>query len=85
MVMRASSVSVCVWFPQGPSRGRRGRSLAGAQAPAGFWDPLGISDGISEEQFNRYRAVEQKHGRIFMIAVNGYCVPHFIGKTNPRP
>merc|ERR1719428_2734472 len=40
----------------------------GAQAPAGFWDPLGLSDGISQEQFDRYREVEQKHGRIAMIA-----------------
>ncbi|KAH8044173.1 chlorophyll A-B binding protein [Aureococcus anophagefferens] len=52
---------------------------AGAQAPAGYWDPIGIADGISEEQFNRYREVEQKHGRIAMIAVVGYCVPGYIG------
>ena len=51
----------------------------GAQAPAGYWDPIGIADGISEEQFNRYREVEQKHGRIAMIAVVGYCVPNYIG------
>lgn len=51
----------------------------GAQAPAGYWDPIGIADGISEEQFNRYREVEQKHGRIAMIAVVGYCVPGYIG------
>jgi len=51
----------------------------GAQAPAGFWDPLGLSDGISEAQFARYREVEQKHGRIAMIAVVGYCVPNYVG------
>merc|ERR1719217_1032339 len=51
----------------------------GAQAPAGFWDPLGISDGISQEQFDRYREVEQKHGRIAMIATIGYVFPEKIG------
>jgi hypothetical protein len=51
----------------------------GAQAPAGFWDPLGLSDGISPEQFDRYREVEQKHGRIAMIATIGYVVPEKIG------
>merc|ERR1719258_955615 len=51
----------------------------GAQAPAGFWDPLGLSDGISQEQFDRYREVEQKHGRIAMIATIGYVFPEKIG------
>ena len=51
----------------------------GAQAPAGFWDPLGISDGISQEKFDRYREVEQKHGRIAMIATIGYVVPEKFG------
>merc|ERR1719424_1268564 len=51
----------------------------GAQAPAGYWDPLGIADNISQEQFDRYRTVEQKHGRISMIAVVGYCVPQYLG------
>eukprot|EP00632_Arachnochrysis_sp_CCMP2950_P010686 CAMPEP_0185689830 /NCGR_PEP_ID=MMETSP1164-20130828/713_1 /TAXON_ID=1104430 /ORGANISM="Chrysoreinhardia sp, Strain CCMP2950" /LENGTH=214 /DNA_ID=CAMNT_0028356349 /DNA_START=45 /DNA_END=689 /DNA_ORIENTATION=+ len=51
----------------------------GAQAPTGFWDPWGLSDGISEEQFMRWRTVEQKHGRIAMLAVLGYCVPEFVG------
>merc|ERR1711937_44447 len=51
----------------------------GAQAPAGFWDPIGISDNISPEQFQRYREVEQKHGRIAMIATIGYVVPEKFG------
>merc|ERR1719271_2150034 len=33
-------------------------------APAGFWDPIGISDNISPEQFQRYREVEQKLGGV---------------------
>jgi len=73
-------------FPKGGSSGGASRgsgfdasSALGAQAPAGFWDPLGIADGISEAQFNRYREVEQKHGRISMIAVVGYCVPQYVG------
>ncbi|KAJ8600772.1 hypothetical protein CTAYLR_006115 [Chrysophaeum taylorii] len=51
----------------------------GAQPPTGFWDPLGLADGISEEQFNRFRTVEQKHGRIAMLAVLGYVVPQYVG------
>lgn len=35
----------------------------GAQAPLGFWDPLSLTDPFDEEQFERRRAVEIKHGR----------------------
>ena len=46
----------------------------GAQAPLGFFDPLGmVSDG-DEEKFERLRYVEIKHGRISMLAVVGYLV-----------
>ena len=44
----------------------------GAVAPLGFFDPLGyITD---EDKFNRYRAVERKHGRIAMMAMLGTFV-----------
>ena len=46
----------------------------GAQAPLGFFDPLGmVSDGDAEK-FERLRYVEIKHGRISMLAVVGYLV-----------
>mmetsp|Transcript_32121 Transcript_32121/g.36525 ORF Transcript_32121/g.36525 Transcript_32121/m.36525 type:complete len:203 (+) Transcript_32121:115-723(+) len=44
----------------------------GATAPLGFFDPLGyITD---EKKFERYRAVERKHGRIAMVAMLGTFV-----------
>lgn len=46
----------------------------GVQAPAGFWDPLGLSTN-QPEGFERRRAVERKHGRIAMVAMMG-CVAH---------
>jgi len=46
----------------------------GAQAPLGFFDPLGcVADG-DKDNFDRLRWVELKHGRIAMLAVVGYLV-----------
>ena len=39
---------------------------------------IGLSKGIDEERFFRWRAVEQKHGRISMAAVTGYIVQEFV-------
>jgi len=36
----------------------------GAQAPLGFWDPLGLLVDADQERFDRLRYVEMKHGRI---------------------
>ena len=46
----------------------------GAQPPFGFWDPMGLTEGISKEEFDRIRWVELKHGRVSMLAVVGYLV-----------
>eukprot|EP00523_Entomoneis_sp_CCMP467_P006396 CAMPEP_0168735858 /NCGR_PEP_ID=MMETSP0724-20121128/9557_1 /TAXON_ID=265536 /ORGANISM="Amphiprora sp., Strain CCMP467" /LENGTH=198 /DNA_ID=CAMNT_0008783029 /DNA_START=56 /DNA_END=652 /DNA_ORIENTATION=+ len=46
----------------------------GATAPLGFFDPLGLVDGVDQERFDRLRYVEIKHGRISMLAVVGYLV-----------
>ena len=46
----------------------------GAQAPLGFWDPLGLLKEADEERFDRLRYVEVKHGRISMLAVLGHLV-----------
>ncbi|EJK47965.1 hypothetical protein THAOC_33280 [Thalassiosira oceanica] len=43
----------------------------GAQAPIGFWDPLQMTKGASQERFDRLRYVELKHGRISMLAFLG--------------
>eukprot|EP00580_Thalassiosira_gravida_P001773 CAMPEP_0201605948 /NCGR_PEP_ID=MMETSP0492-20130828/5577_1 /ASSEMBLY_ACC=CAM_ASM_000837 /TAXON_ID=420259 /ORGANISM="Thalassiosira gravida, Strain GMp14c1" /LENGTH=205 /DNA_ID=CAMNT_0048070275 /DNA_START=30 /DNA_END=647 /DNA_ORIENTATION=+ len=44
----------------------------GAMAPLGFFDPLGLLADESQEQFDRLREVEIKHGRVSMLAVAGY-------------
>ena len=46
----------------------------GAQAPLGFFDPLGMVADGDQEKFDRLRYVELKHGRISMLAVVGYLV-----------
>jgi hypothetical protein len=46
----------------------------GAQAPLGFFDPLGLVADGDQEKFDRLRGVELKHGRISMLAVVGYLV-----------
>mmetsp|Transcript_19768 Transcript_19768/g.44126 ORF Transcript_19768/g.44126 Transcript_19768/m.44126 type:complete len:204 (-) Transcript_19768:214-825(-) len=46
----------------------------GAQAPLGFWDPLGLLKEADEERFDRLRYVEVKHGRISMLAILGHLV-----------
>merc|ERR1719367_2420524 len=44
----------------------------GSTAPLGFFDPLGYITDASK--FERYRAVERKHGRIAMVAMLGTFV-----------
>ncbi|CAJ1399578.1 unnamed protein product [Effrenium voratum] len=51
----------------------------GVQAPVGFWDPAGFTDG-STENFARRRQTELKHGRISMLATMGYITPEITGK-----
>ena len=46
----------------------------GAQAPLGFWDPLGLLKDADQDRFDRLRFVEVKHGRISMLAVLGHLV-----------
>ena len=46
----------------------------GAQAPLGFFDPLGLVADGDQEKFDRLRGVEIKHGRICMLGVVGYLV-----------
>ena len=46
----------------------------GAQAPLGFFDPLGLVEDGDQEKFDRLRFVEIKHGRICMLAFLGQIV-----------
>jgi len=52
----------------------------GVLKPTGFWDPLGLSENIDQETFDRYRTAELKHGRVAQLAVVGYLVPELFGK-----
>ena len=59
---------------------------AGVTAPAGFFDPLGLSNDIDQATFDKYRAAELKHGRVSQLAVIGYVVPEifkFPGEIAP--
>jgi len=46
----------------------------GAQAPLGFWDPLGLLKDADQARFDRLREVETKHGRIAQLAILGHLV-----------
>jgi hypothetical protein len=46
----------------------------GAQAPLGFFDPLGLLKEADQGRFERLRFVELKHGRIAMLGVVGHLV-----------
>jgi hypothetical protein len=51
-------------------------SELGAQAPLGFFDPLGIVADGNQDKFDRLRYVEIKHGRICMLGVVGYLTTY---------
>jgi hypothetical protein len=50
------------------------RQLPGALPGLGFWDPLGILTGSTEEKVQYYRDAELKHGRIGTLAAIGILV-----------
>jgi hypothetical protein len=75
----ASLVGVSAFTPTGrvtTSSGLRMQfeDALGAQKPLGFWDPLNLLKNADEERFNRLRYVENKHGRISMLAILGHLV-----------
>lgn len=49
-------------------------SELGAQAPLGFFDPLGLLDNADQARFDRLRYVEIKHGRVAMLAFLGNII-----------
>jgi len=61
-----------MWIPGGAFE-----SELGVQAPIGFWDPAGFTNGADAGSFRRRRAIELKHGRVAMLATLGYIVPEF--------
>ena len=80
LVILASLVGAVAFAPA--ARMARSSSLkmsyegeAGVTAPAGFFDPLGLSKDIDAETFAKYRSAEIKHGRVAQLAVLGYIAP----------
>ena len=41
------------------------KNQAGASAPFGFFDPLGLSNEITETQYKMYQEAEIKHGNYY--------------------
>mmetsp|Transcript_35712 Transcript_35712/g.79325 ORF Transcript_35712/g.79325 Transcript_35712/m.79325 type:complete len:201 (-) Transcript_35712:157-759(-) len=79
IVVLASFIGASAFAPAGKvattSALRMGFETAiGAQAPLGFWDPLGLLVDADQERFDRLRTVETKHGRISMLAILGHLV-----------
>jgi len=64
-------------YTDSPLRAFNPETELGAQAPFGFWDPLGFTADGDELTFKRRRASEIKHGRISMIATMGYIAPEY--------
>uniref|UniRef100_A0A7S1FWV3 Plastid light harvesting protein n=2 Tax=Corethron hystrix TaxID=216773 RepID=A0A7S1FWV3_9STRA len=48
--------------------------VVGITAPMGFFDPLGLSAGKSDEIMLAYREAELKHGRVAMAACLGWYI-----------
>ena len=57
------------------------KSLVGASAPFGFFDPAGFTLDIEEEQYKLYQEAETKHGRVAMLAFLGILFGEIIPST----
>lgn len=49
-------------------------TVVGITPPVGYFDPLGLSQGKSDEIMNIYREAELKHGRVAMAACLGWYI-----------
>jgi len=75
----ASLVSIAAFAPSSRMSTSSALKMAfeseiGAQAPLGFWDPLGLLKDADQARFDRLRTVETKHGRIAQLAILGHIV-----------
>jgi hypothetical protein len=79
LAILASFVSVAAFAPASRVASSSALKMSfenaiGAQAPLGFWDPLGLLANADEARFARLREVETKHGRIAQLAILGHLV-----------
>ncbi|EWM23233.1 light harvesting complex protein, partial [Nannochloropsis gaditana] len=66
---------------------------AGATAPFGFFDPIGLSTGKTFKELKKWRESEVKHGRVAMLAVVGVLLQEVFapfynpetGSSDPGP
>jgi hypothetical protein len=73
-IVGASAFAPSASVARGTSMKMSFENAIGAQAPLGFWDPLGLLKDADQERFDRLRTVETKHGRISMLAILGHLV-----------
>jgi len=69
---KTSSTSLSAW---------KDDTVVGIAPPVGFFDPLGFSNGQSDETMAYYRESELKHGRVCMAACLGWYIT--AGGTHP--
>lgn len=60
---RSARTSLAAW---------KDETVVGITAPMGFFDPLGLSNGKSDEVMQHYREAELKNGRVAMAACLGW-------------
>lgn len=60
-----SATSLSAWVDE---------TVVGVTPPVGFFDPLGLSRGKSDEVMQLYREAELKHGRVAMAACLGWFI-----------
>lgn len=81
---RTSSMRMSVELPS-----FNAKSFPGVSEPFGYFDPLGLSTDLTEEDFKKYRESEIKHGRVAMLAFLGIflaeTVPFLLGSKITGP
>eukprot|EP00629_Pelagomonadales_sp_RCC1024_P009686 CAMPEP_0119262096 /NCGR_PEP_ID=MMETSP1329-20130426/1922_1 /TAXON_ID=114041 /ORGANISM="Genus nov. species nov., Strain RCC1024" /LENGTH=204 /DNA_ID=CAMNT_0007261705 /DNA_START=69 /DNA_END=683 /DNA_ORIENTATION=+ len=82
-VLASLSTAAALMAPAGPKASTKLQaapvfteveSLPGILDPTGFFDPLGLSEGVSASELKRYREAELTHGRVAMLASVGFLV-----------
>lgn len=62
----------------GYNKPRTNFKFVGDTAPLGYFDPLNVLNGVSEEEIKLVREAELKHGRIAMIAAASQPILEYI-------
>merc|ERR1712072_1180153 len=70
----SSALTTCYAGPSGAADFTDVQSLPGIISPTGFFDPAGLSEGVSPSELKRYREAELMHGRVSMLASVGFLV-----------